>query len=803
MGVDIVEIALREMTDSQEFEKLASEIMGNEGYHNIVPLGGVSDKGRDAIQESLFVFKNRRSLIFQYTLQEDIKGKIDDTINKLKAANIEFDGLVIVTNRAVSAERQDNIIRSTRIDQGVEVKIYERKTLVNRLAKHDNGIFDRHFPDIQKQIKNVEGRKRFLELSSEIVKSALLRASMTFTFNEHSGNVRKSLFDYMLIGILIDKDGQTVKEIAEGYKKIIPGPEPQTTQIKASLDRLRQQSLVDFSNERVFLSPTAASSIASTTIRADTSTQSLVADVIDKLSEVTKQKYSDSDLSIMSRNIREVLSKVFQIFGLEISNQILKENKNPTLELGVADDLVTTAKRDLDPRIGDLLVSALSEVINNPSEEQATILKHWSLAYIGLEVMNLDPTLRQFQSQRFAEKTFILDSDFLLICAIKETPNWKTISKLLQTLDKLGCKIIAPRSCIEECILHAQISFRTYDYFSDKLLSLSPELVEEHVNNAFVKGYYFALKTGVISASMSFKKYLMNYYEETSPTSFFISVLKANLPQHVQIEELVFDPTKEELEEQVALQQELERTLGTTKKAKYRSQDDITRLARTDAELFLVARKISKIQSESRELLGNSCYLVTESGHYRRSVKSLGLQDDVTIRPHSLISMLDLIGEIQISPSEFVALFENSLLEYAVSQIWSDIMALIESGIMLEGKSVTRLAWDFDQVFRRELLEDKQSESMDKGEGAPPNNILDTTYVNLIKSAATRGYKRIPPLDGLVESLELAEANLRDQKKAYQEVMDKYEVLEKSITTFGKRKQKYLKRIEQKIRPSK
>lgn len=83
MSVDIVEIALDKITDHRQFEKLASEIMRDEGYPNIKPLGGVADSGQDAVQESFFLSEGRNRVVFQYTLQECLVGKIDETVNKL------------------------------------------------------------------------------------------------------------------------------------------------------------------------------------------------------------------------------------------------------------------------------------------------------------------------------------------------------------------------------------------------------------------------------------------------------------------------------------------------------------------------------------------------------------------------------------------------------------------------------------------------------------------------------------------------------------------------------------------------
>jgi len=88
MSLDIVEIALDRLTDHQEFEKIASEIMRGEGYPNIKPLGGLADHGRDAIQESYSISEGQNIAVFQYTLQQYLPGKIKDTINKLSETDL-------------------------------------------------------------------------------------------------------------------------------------------------------------------------------------------------------------------------------------------------------------------------------------------------------------------------------------------------------------------------------------------------------------------------------------------------------------------------------------------------------------------------------------------------------------------------------------------------------------------------------------------------------------------------------------------------------------------------------------------
>ena len=54
MGLDLVEIALDRLTDDQEFEKLATETLYEEGYYDIVPMPGGNDFGQDAIADKFY-----------------------------------------------------------------------------------------------------------------------------------------------------------------------------------------------------------------------------------------------------------------------------------------------------------------------------------------------------------------------------------------------------------------------------------------------------------------------------------------------------------------------------------------------------------------------------------------------------------------------------------------------------------------------------------------------------------------------------------------------------------------------------
>ena len=178
MNLDIVEIGLNCMTDGFAFETLASEVMREEGYHDIRPLGGVGDQGQDALQDRFYEREGRTRTVFQYTLEDYVEGKLRDTITKLGENEIEYSTLVIVTPARLSSERQRKLKKLAREDYDISLDIYERKTLVNRLSDFSNGVFRRHFPSIEHQVAALMTSQPVFRDADGRLETAMLKVSV-------------------------------------------------------------------------------------------------------------------------------------------------------------------------------------------------------------------------------------------------------------------------------------------------------------------------------------------------------------------------------------------------------------------------------------------------------------------------------------------------------------------------------------------------------------------------------------------------------------------------------------------------
>lgn len=803
MALDIIEIALDSLTDHAAFEALASELMRDEGYPGVQPLGGVADQGRDAIEERFFSDGTHQTTVFQYTLQEYLSGKLDETVEKLEKASVEYHELVIVTPHRLSSELQDKLIRRARKEHEISLRIFERKTLLNRLSDYSNGIFHRYFPDIEHQIADlVAARTRKSASPSQAREAELLRVSTVFSFSREGRRARKSVFDNITLALVLSASETplALDELGRLFAEQLGGSAPPVQQIRASIERLEKQGFLHQRDGQVAPTQEGLSTIEGGNIRANELTDAVLSDVVESVVSSVERRLSRKEVAQLRENAQMVLVEVFRLFGTELANQLVRERARTPLYLNPTEELVRIATRGIDSQLGETLVAALGQLLQSPTEEQAEVLEARALAYLGTTIMSLDPTLAEFQSTRLRGKSFIVDTDIILEATVLDSPTSAPLRALLETLLRLGCRVVLPDRCIDECVNHASIAHRTYNYFGESLVLLNDAAVDERVGNVFVKGYYYGRTRGSIPPQTTFSAYLSNYYEGRAGNTFFREVLKENLPdgvEFVRLNELLNRPLPEaELKRYAEV---LYERMQRLKKAQYRTDEENREFAHNDAVLFLTTLHMNAdVPEQVHSALGGRCYLVTNSSRYMRSAGAAGLHDFVTTRPQILVGLLDLVGQAPVSAEEFVRLFENPFLIHAVATSWDDIEALVRAGVEIRGKSLPRLRWDLDvalhdsiaAVAAAEEEEDDEVESVDP-EGGPE----DDEFLRLISTAARRGYRLIPEAQELVETVEGSRKAARDEAAAYAELLQKYEQLQEAISGFGKKKQRYLRRL--------
>ena len=139
MAANLTIYCLEEITDYFDFERLCNGLMSLEGYNSIEPLGGFSDKGRDAIN----VNKSNETTIFAYSVREDWRAKLVEDAEKIHKHGHACNQLIFITTARLRPNERDEAITFIRKEFGWQLALFG----VERLQI----LLDLHHPQIKKQ----------------------------------------------------------------------------------------------------------------------------------------------------------------------------------------------------------------------------------------------------------------------------------------------------------------------------------------------------------------------------------------------------------------------------------------------------------------------------------------------------------------------------------------------------------------------------------------------------------------------------------------------------------------------------
>ena len=155
MAANLTIYCLEEVTDYFQFERLCHDLMSLEGYNSIEPLGGSSDKGRDAIH----VNKSNVTTIFAYSVREDWRAKLAEDAKKVDKHDHTCNEFVFITTAKVTASQRDEAVEYIKNEFGWQLEIFD----VERLRI----LLDVSHPWIKKQHSSIFPQE-FLELQDRI-----------------------------------------------------------------------------------------------------------------------------------------------------------------------------------------------------------------------------------------------------------------------------------------------------------------------------------------------------------------------------------------------------------------------------------------------------------------------------------------------------------------------------------------------------------------------------------------------------------------------------------------------------------
>lgn len=393
-----------------------------------------------------------------------------------------------------------------------------------------------------------------------------------------------------------------------------------------------------------------------------------------------------SDKEHVRENIRRAFSVYFKLFGYAFFD--LQES---SWDEG-AHNAVLRAIDNLSVREGEALIQVLSETIARPSEEDKHILEQWARAFVMMEMISLDPSLRDFKAEKLRNKEFILDTDFVLRCLTTEVEHSKEYRKVIQHLRQIGCKLYLPKQVFNEIIGHATEALSIFYRYGDGVETFPSEVFRNGIRNVFLEDFVTVRQSDTRKNDMHFNQYIGNIYNSQRP-ELLKAVLRSLLGDGIFNNCLPEDVDPQQL---AILSKKILEYTNTAFKADQRTEQRKNEISETDAFLYLVAVKRNE-HTSGNSFLSKKTYLLTRSTRANKAAKDTGqFHSFIVCHPNALISILKETGNVGDSEISIINLFDNPFLAHTAHEMWSVLEPVVQDAKLFKYSSIEKLRSDVD-----------------------------------------------------------------------------------------------------------
>lgn len=135
MSFNLTRAKLKEFTDTRAFEQMCSSLLVSD-YPHIIPLGGIKDRGRDAIAPTVLkdLFQNDNAeIIFQFSTEKSWEYKLKRELKKVLENGYSPEQYLFITTQDVSATDYDKARKYSIEHYHLPLQIYDVSWLQSRL----------------------------------------------------------------------------------------------------------------------------------------------------------------------------------------------------------------------------------------------------------------------------------------------------------------------------------------------------------------------------------------------------------------------------------------------------------------------------------------------------------------------------------------------------------------------------------------------------------------------------------------------------------------------------------------------
>lgn len=539
---------------------------------------------------------------------------------------------------------------------------------------------------------------------NKLIKS-MLECSLLFSLNRNPvlNESRKNMFLQSVFAIICSEDQEWTETSVHDVFHDKFGREYEIKVIREAIKKLLKDGLLTPSGSGYVPNKEMAESMRQENDKVEESTGQLFNAIIDSVEKRLSAPLTSEERAVMERNIESTFNLYVRMYGFD---SFVSMTVSTTKEIIEDDDIVNAAILDLPEKQGEMLVAVLSELLEKPTHEQSKLMMLWVKMYLATQIMGLDPQLSELEKENLRGKKFVIDTDFLLYCLVEHPQQSEGYRRLLRILRDAGCQLIIPEEVVKEVLVHAQCAEGNYSRFKKVLKSVDKGVIEQMANNVFVKNY--CLYDINAKRHQTIRQYMNNnYLSDDEPLEF----IKKTIRDQLHIEPCTDEPLEVGQEYLVYQEQLTSKIFERTRRwdtGKWRTDDEVQALSRTDARLYLSVYTLNQDVKDNSigEMLRAKAYLVTGTTKSLKSAQEMGIGRNFVTRPELLINLMTEIGEFDGKDQALISLFDNPFLAHVINSNWDLIKNLTDTGLNMHDKSITKLKEDLGKVYHKYLTDD-------------------------------------------------------------------------------------------------
>lgn len=495
----------------------------------------------------------------------------------------------------------------------------------------------------------------------------------------------------------------------------------------------------------------------------------LIQELIEDLQKQLGRELNNETQSKVAENIKLTLNLYVRIHGMEY---FISDDDSCDEDIS-DDEIINQAKDGVDNEVGIVLIEVLSNMIAEPSAEQRSTISLLVKTLIGAQIMQIDPQLSQLQVEKIKDKTFVLDTDFILNCIVKYPKESNEYKKLLSKLRRIGCKLIVPNEVITEIVKHIQNAEGNYAWFRNTYNATDAKEIEEYATNIFVKDYCLSKE----KSRCTFKQYIEDkYFDRDNPSSLIESIVEKELHLPLDLDDEL--KITDDLEvSRAELEKKIRETTRLSPKSKRRDDDEINSLAETDAKLFLYVLSQNQLTSQVNhgDLLSGTSFLITYTAKSIRCAKEMNLDTRFVTRPEILINILYEIGIFDDAKDELFNLFDNPFLTHVINENWETIKKLTNLGVSLHDKGLSKLDRDLGEAMNNYLTQKAEYDKIPEPDRTSEAKLkVAKDYETFLKEVQRKHYKLMPDVQVLANTLTQQDSDIAEERRLKEEALKKY-----------------------------